>query len=54
MARTGYWVYVVGPIVGAIFAVGIAYVLGGAGGGRSGSAAAQGDLYTEARSPDQA
>jgi aquaporin Z len=51
---TAYWVYVVGPIVGATVAVGIAYVLRGAGGGKSGSAAAQGDLYTEARSPDQA
>jgi aquaporin Z len=51
---TAYWVYIVGPIAGAIIAVGIAYVLRGAGGGRSGSAAAQGDINTEARSPDQA
>jgi aquaporin Z len=51
---TAYWVYIVGPILGAIVAVGIAYVLRGAGGGRSGSAAAQGDLNTEVRSPDQA
>jgi aquaporin Z len=44
---TGYWVYVAGPIVGAALAVGIAYVLRGPGGGKSGSGAAQGDLFTE-------
>jgi aquaporin Z len=49
-----YWVYVAGPITGAVIAVGFAYVLRGAGGGTSGSAAAQGDLYTEERKPDQA
>jgi aquaporin Z len=49
-----YWVYVAGPITGAVIAVGFAYVLRGAGGGKSGSAAAQGDLYTEERKPDQA
>jgi aquaporin Z len=49
-----YWVYVVGPLLGAVFAVGIAYVLRGSGGGISGSAAAQGALYTDARRPDQA
>jgi aquaporin Z len=48
-----YWVYVVGPILGAAIAVGIAYVLRGAGGGASGSAAAQGDLYTEVARPEQ-
>ena len=30
---TGYWVYILGPIAGAALAVGIAYVLRGAGGG---------------------
>lgn len=42
-----YWVYVGGPILGAIVAVGAAFVLRGPGGGRSGSAAAQGALFTE-------
>ena len=50
---TDYWVYVVGPLLGAVVAVGCAYVLRGPGGGRSGSAAAQGALYTEAGKPDQ-
>jgi aquaporin Z len=49
-----YWVYVVGPLLGAAVAVGFAYVLRGAGGGKSGSGAAQGDLYTEVQKPDQA
>jgi aquaporin Z len=39
-----YWVYLVGPIVGAAVAVGIAYVLRGPGGGAGGAAAAQGRL----------
>jgi aquaporin Z len=44
---TGYWIYVAGPLAGAILAVIIAFVLRGSGGGRSGSGAAQGDLFTE-------
>jgi aquaporin Z len=48
---TGYWVYVAGPIAGAVVAVGIAFVLRGPGGGRSGAGAAQGDLFTEAYEP---
>src|SRR3974390_1166048 len=44
---TDYWVYVAGPIAGAVLAVGIAFVLRGRGGGRAGSGAAQGDLFTE-------
>ncbi len=51
---TAYWVYVVGPILGAAIAVAIAFVLRGAGGGKSGSAAAQGDLDTEVKKPEQA
>lgn len=42
-----YWVYVAGPITGAVVAVGIAFVLRGPGGGKSGSGAAQGALFTE-------
>jgi aquaporin Z len=41
---SNYWVYLVGPIVGAALAVGIAYVLRGPGGGAGGAAAAQGRL----------
>lgn len=43
-----YWVYVAGPLAGTVVAVGIAFLLRGAGGGRSGSGAAQGALFTEA------
>ncbi len=44
---TSYWVYIAGPIAGAVIAVGIAFVLRGQGGGKSGAGAAQGDLFTE-------
>ena len=46
-----YWVYLVGPLVGAVIAVGIAFVLRGPGGGRAGSVAAQGDLFTQVQKP---
>ena len=49
-----YWVYVAGPLTGAVVAVGIAYVLRGRGGGRASSAAAQGGLFTEEQRPTQA
>jgi aquaporin Z len=45
---TDYWVYVAGPIVGATLAVGIAFILRGSGGDKSGVAAAQGGLVTDA------
>ena len=51
---TSYWVYVTGPLLGAAIAVAFAYALRGPGGGRAGSAAAQGDLQTEIRRPSQA
>ncbi len=51
---TSYWVYVAGPLVGAVLAVGAAWVLRGAGGGRSGSTAAQGELFTEVERPEKA
>ena len=49
-----YWVYIVGPLAGAVIAVAIAFVLRGSGGGRAGSEAAQGALETEVERPDQA
>ena len=51
---TSYWVYVAGPILGAALAVGAAWILRGAGGGRAGSAAAQGDILTEVEHPEKA
>jgi aquaporin Z len=50
---TAYWVYIVGPLLGAAVAVGFAFILRGQGGGRAGSAAAQGALFTAAENPDQ-
>jgi aquaporin Z len=50
---TAYWVYVAGPIAGAAAAVACGFVLRGQGGGKAGSAAAQGDLYTEVAAPDK-
>lgn len=47
-----YWVYIAGPLAGAVLAVGIAFVLRGAGGGRAGSSAAQGALHTDIQKPD--
>jgi aquaporin Z len=52
MDFNAYWVYVAGPIAGAVIAVGVAFVLRGRGGGRSGSAAAQGVLSTEVANPE--
>ena len=48
---TDFWVYAAGPIVGAIVAVGAAFVLRGKGGGASGSGAAQGAMFTEVSKP---
>jgi aquaporin Z len=41
---TAWWVYVAGPLGGAVVAAGIGYVLRGPGGGYSGTRAAQGTL----------
>ena len=43
---TSWWAYLLGPIAGALVAVGFAFVLRGSGGGRSGRDAAQGTLGT--------
>jgi aquaporin Z len=51
---TSYWVYVAGPLIGALLAVGAAWILRGPGGGRAGAGAAQGDLFTEVQHPDKA
>lgn len=48
-----YWVYIAGPLAGAAIAVVIAFILRGPGGGRAGSAAAQGDLFLQAQEPAQ-
>src|SRR6478609_7041907 len=49
-----YWVYVAGPLAGAVIAVGAAFVLRGRGGGRAGSAAAQGVVGEEVARPEDA
>ena len=41
---TAWWAYLAGPAIGAVIAVGIAYVLRGPGGGLIGSQAAEGTL----------
>jgi aquaporin Z len=46
---TSWWAYLVGPIAGGAIAVGIAYVLRGRGGDRSGASAAQGTLGADRR-----
>jgi len=49
---SAYWVYVAGPLAGAVIAVGTAFVLRGPGGGRAGSGAAQGALFTQVANPN--
>lgn len=46
---TSWWAYLVGPAAGGAIAVGIAYVLRGPGGGRSGVSAAEGTLGVDWR-----
>ena len=46
---SNYWVYIVGPITGAVIAVGFAWLLRGAGGDVGGLAAGQGDLEEPAQ-----
>lgn len=51
---TSYWVYIAGPLLGAVVAAGFGYVLRGRGGGVAGSHAGQGTLDTEMEHPDEA
>src|SRR6266498_4096009 len=46
---TSWWAYLVGPAAGGVIAVGIAYILRGPGGGRSGVSAAVGTLGVDWR-----
>jgi aquaporin Z len=46
---TSYWVYIVGPLAGALIAVGIAWILRGAGGDPGGTAAGSGNLKLPVR-----
>ena len=50
---TDYWVYVAGPLVGTIAAVGAAFLLRGRGGDRTSLAAAQGVLDKEVEQHEQ-
>jgi aquaporin Z len=49
-----FWLYVVGPLAGALAAVGIAWILRGPGGDSGGLAAAQGMLEQAEASADPA
>lgn len=51
---TAYWVYLAGPLLGAVLAVGAAFMLRGRGGGLAGSQAAQGALFTQPKTPNKA
>lgn len=51
---SSYWVYVAGPLAGALVAVAFGYVLRGRGGGKAGSGAGQGALFTEVDNQDKA
>jgi aquaporin Z len=52
MDFTSYWVYVVGPLIGTVLAVGAAWLLRGPGGGQTASSAAQG-VFPEILRPDK-
>ena len=51
---TSWWVYVAGPLLGALLAVGLAWLLRGPGGGESGSLAAQGSIHPQISRPGKA
>jgi len=46
-----WWVYIVGPFIGGVLAVGFAWVLRGRGGGIRGRIAAQGDVKLDVADP---
>lgn len=48
-----WWVYIVGPFIGGILAVGVAWILRGRGGGISGKMAAQGDVKLDVTDPSK-
>ena len=49
-----WWVYIVGPFVGGLIAVGFAWVLRGKGGGIRGRMAAQGEVELDVSDPSKA
>ena len=51
---TDLWIYLAGPVLGALAAVGVGWVLRGPGGGPSGTHAAQGTLGAGPRHPTHA
>lgn len=48
-----WWVYIAGPFIGGIVAVGVAWILRGRGGGVRGKAAAQGDVKLDVADPSK-
>jgi len=54
MDFTSWWVYLAGPLLGAILAVGMAFLLRGPGGGTTGSLAAQGSINPSITRPGKA
>jgi aquaporin Z len=51
---TAWWVYLAGPLLGAVLAVGLAFLLRGPGGGTTGSLAAQGIIHPQITRPGKA
>ena len=51
---SSWWVYLAGPLLGAVLAVGLAWLLRGPGGGTSGSLAAQGSINPQITRPGKA
>ncbi|HUL86088.1 MAG TPA: aquaporin [Actinomycetota bacterium] len=49
-----WWVYIVGPFIGGVVAVGFAWILRGKGGGIRGKMAAQGDVKLDVADPSNA